>query len=195
MCKSRTDKGFYTMTICRADLPPQGLLEGRKNSLLALKAAEFASPAIKTTLTPNTNMDSVPHKHREKKKLLTNTLALGINHMHAQTMRKNTDLAKTLKVGKLPSVFHTSTLNIMIAGEPQSICSLKGKCEHSGFSFFSYYFPKKGSSLSVAAIFCMKLTSCALFCSAQIIFVMIKVRSCKVNDKFSAVEFAFGFSS
>lgn len=52
-----------------------------ENSLLALKAAEFASPAIKTTLTPNTDMESV---QQERKKLLTNTLALG-DHMHAQT--------------------------------------------------------------------------------------------------------------
>lgn len=88
-------------------------------------------------------MESVQHKHQEGKKLLTNTLALGINHMHAQTNNvQNRDLANRLKVGKLPSAFHT-TLNIMIAGEPRSTFSLKGKYEHSGFLFFLFYFPKK----------------------------------------------------
>lgn len=45
----------------------RGCGRGEENSLLALKAAEFASPAIKTTLTLNTNRDSAPHKLREKK--------------------------------------------------------------------------------------------------------------------------------
>lgn len=84
----------------------------------------------------------------------------------------------------------------MIAGEPRSICSLKGKYEHSGFLFFFILFSQKDSSLSAPAIFCIKLTSRSLFLSTQaFIFVMIKVRSCKVNDKFSAAKFAFGFSS
>lgn len=87
-------RDFYTMTICRVDPTTTGAtLWGAggttKKSLLALKASEFASPAIKTVLIPNTNMDSVKHKQR---KLLTNTLALGINHMHAQT---NKQCAKT----------------------------------------------------------------------------------------------------
>ena len=72
------------MTICTADLTIRG---GKKKRLLALKATEFASPAIKTALIPNTNMDSVRHKHW---KLLTNTLALGINHMHTQTNNAQT---------------------------------------------------------------------------------------------------------
>lgn len=99
------------MTICRADPTTTGAtVEGEgeggrkkntKNSLLALKASEFASSAIKTALIPNTNMDSVKHKQR---KLLTNTLALGINHMHAQTNNaQNTDLANRLRAGKLPT--------------------------------------------------------------------------------------------
>lgn len=65
-----------------------------------MKASEFAPPAIKTALIPNTNMDSVKHKHW---KLLTNTLALGINHMHTQTNNaQNTNLSNRLRVGKLP---------------------------------------------------------------------------------------------
>lgn len=83
------------MTICSADLTLQW-----EKRLLALKASEFASPAIKTALIPNTNMDSARHKHW---KLLTNTLALGINHMHTQTNNaQNTNVSNRLRVGKLP---------------------------------------------------------------------------------------------
>lgn len=89
------------MTICSADLT--GVKEKKKKNNQKEKngyCSKFASPAIKTALIPNTNMDSVKHKQW---KLLTNTLALGINHMQAQTNNaQNTNLSNRLRLGKLP---------------------------------------------------------------------------------------------
>lgn len=85
-------------------------MKKRKNNSAAghVKMSEFASQTIKTALIPNTNRDSVKHKHQ---KLLTNTQHKPYAHINKQRRKKQqknknktfTNLSHRLRVGKLPS--------------------------------------------------------------------------------------------
>lgn len=196
MFNSRTDKGFYTMTICRADLPPQGLQEGKNTACwrwkrlnLHLRQLKPHLLRIRTWILCSTNTG--------EKKLLTNTLALGINHMHAQTNNvQKHRLSQQIEGWQTSLSFPHDDSEYNDSWRAAKHLLLKRKMWTFRFLFYFIFFSKKDSSSSAPAIFCIELTSCALFCSAHVfIFVMIKVRSCKVNDKFSAVKFTFGFSS
>ena len=62
-------------------------MKKRKNNSAAghVKMSEFASQTIKTALIPNTNRDSVKHKHQ---KLLTNTQHKPYAHINKQRRKK-----------------------------------------------------------------------------------------------------------
>lgn len=161
-----------------------GAAEAEENSLLELKAAEFASPAIKTTLT-NTNVESVQHKHQEEKKLLTNTLALGINHMHAQT-----NSVQKHRLSQQIEGWQTSLSSAHNDSEYNDSWRAAAIYERSDFPFSYSTFPKRLELECAGHVLRDVNERVLVFLSAQaFIFAMIKVRSCKVNDNFSTVEF------
>ena len=90
--------------------------------MLALEESEFASPAIKTALIPNTNMDPAEHKHW---KLLTN---MCMDKPYACTNKQCTQHKRIQQIESWLASHSFFMTNLkMITGAWESICSLKRK--------------------------------------------------------------------
>lgn len=133
--------------------------EGRKH-MLALKASEFASPAIKTALIPNANINSVKHKQW---KLLTKTP----RHMgetictHKQTMHKAQTYPADWKLANLPKLLRDESESDDNWRLGSALLLLKKKMWKIQLRF------QKDMSLNALSILCIKLTSCASFWHSQ----------------------------
>lgn len=94
---------------------------GGRGRLLALKASECASPAIKTERIPNTNVDSVKHKHW---KVLTNTPATWYKP-YAYTNKQCTKhkLIQQIESWQMSQSFHMTNLNMMITAAREAFAS------------------------------------------------------------------------
>lgn len=78
--------------------------------------SEFASQTIKTALIPNTNMDSLKHKHQ---KPLTNTLCKPYAHINKQRKKKNQNLHKLIpqiESWQTSQRFYVTNLSMITAG-------------------------------------------------------------------------------
>lgn len=184
------------MPICRADMPPHGLQEGKKTARWRWKRPNLHLRQLKphllwiwTWILCSTNTG--------KKKLLTNTLALGINHMHAQTNNVQKQRPSQQIEGWQTSLsFPHDDSEYNDRWQAAKLLLLKRKMWTFRFSlFFVFIFQKRLELKSAGHLLHQINKRCLVLPRTSFYFTMIKVRSCKVNDKFSALEFAFGFSS